>query len=75
MARIPNRRRSSSPTNAILLMYGVEPTLDAWLDLNGVSDVYDAELLEVIPVEFRDEYEERLRLSRTMIGNSQNRLR
>jgi hypothetical protein len=26
-------------------MHGVEPTLDAWLNFNGVSDVYDAELL------------------------------
>jgi hypothetical protein len=44
-------------------MRGIEPTLDAWLDLNDVSVVYDAELLEVIPAEFRDEYEERLRLN------------
>jgi len=32
-------------------VYGTEPTLDAWLDFNGVSDVYDAELIEVIPAE------------------------
>ena len=44
-------------------MRGIEPTLDAWLDFNNVSDVYDAELLEVIPVEFCDAYEERLRLN------------
>jgi len=44
-------------------MYGTEPTLDAWLEFNGGADVYDAELLEVIPVEFRDQYEDRLSLS------------
>jgi hypothetical protein len=63
MALIAINRRSSNPTNAILLMYGIEPTLDTWLDFNCVSDVYDAELLEVIPAEFRDEYEDRLRLN------------
>ena len=57
------KRHSSNPTISVLLMYGVEPTLDAWLDFNGVSDVYDAELLEVIPEEFRDEYNDRLRLN------------
>jgi hypothetical protein len=57
------RRHSSSPTIAVLQMYGVEPTLEAWLDFNGVSDVYDAELLEVIPEEFHDEYNDRLRLN------------
>lgn len=57
------KRHSSNPTISILLRYGIEPTLDAWLDFNGVSDVYDAELLEVIPAEFRDEYEDRLRLN------------
>lgn len=57
------RRHSSSPTIAVLQMYGVDPSLDAWLDFNGVSDVYDAELLEVVPEEFRDEYYDRLRLN------------
>lgn len=57
------RRHSSNPTIAVILKYGTEPTLDAWLDFNGVADVYDAELLEVIPAEFRDEYEDRLRLN------------
>ena len=56
------RRYLSNATIAVLLMHGIEPTLDAWLDFNGVSDVYDAELLEVIPPEFCDEYSERLRL-------------
>jgi hypothetical protein len=60
--RIP-RRNSNNPTLAVLEMYGIEPTLDAWLEFNSVSDVYDAELLEVIPVELRDEYEDRLRLN------------
>jgi hypothetical protein len=63
MARMSINRRSSNPTIAVLLMHGIEPTLDAWLDFNGVSDVYDAELLEVIPSEFCDEYEDRLRLN------------
>jgi len=57
------RKRSSSPTIAVLKMYGVEPSLDAWLDFNDVSDVYDAELLEVVPEEFYDEYYNRLRLN------------
>lgn len=63
MARIPTNRDSCNPTNAVLRMHGIEPTLDAWLDFNGVSDVFDAELLEVIPAEFCDEYESRLRLN------------
>ena len=50
------KRHSSNPTISVLLMHGTEPTLDAWLEFNGVTDVYDAELLEVIPEEFRDEY-------------------
>lgn len=45
---------------------GGEETLDNWLRWNlldpGDSDSYDAELLEIIPDEFQDEYEERLRL-------------
>lgn len=57
------RRHWSDPTIAVMLRYGIEPTLDAWLDFNGVADVYDAELLEVIPAEFCDEYEDRLRLN------------
>jgi len=40
-----------------------KPTLDAWLDFNGVSDVCDAELLEFVPAEFGDEYNDRLRLN------------
>jgi hypothetical protein len=57
------KRHSRNPTISVLLRYGTEPTLDAWLEFNGVADVYDAELLEVIPAEFRDEYEDRLRLN------------
>ena len=57
------RRYSNNPTIAVLLEHGIEPTLDAWLDFNGVSDVYDAELLEIIPPEFCDEYHDRLRLN------------
>jgi hypothetical protein len=54
----------NSPTIDVLLAAGLEPTLDAWLEMNDASGVYDAELLEVIPQEFglRDEYEDRLRL-------------
>jgi hypothetical protein len=47
----------------VLLAHGIEPTLDAWLDFNGVRGVYDAELLEIIPPEFCDEYNDRLRLN------------
>jgi hypothetical protein len=62
-AYIAKKSRSHSPTIDVLSFYGVEPTLDSWLEINGVTDTFDAELLEVIPtVEFRDEYEERLRL-------------
>jgi hypothetical protein len=34
------KHHSSNPTIAVLLEYGIEPTLDAWLDFNGVSNVY-----------------------------------
>jgi len=57
------KRYSNNPTIAVLLAHGIEPTLDAWLAFNGVSDVYDAELLEIIPPEFCDEYNDRLRLN------------
>jgi len=57
------RRYSNNPTIAVLLEHGIEPTLDGWLDFNGVSDVYDAELLEIIPPEFCNEYNARLRLN------------
>ena len=55
----------NSPTIDVLLAAGMEPTLDAWLEMNEAVGVYDAELLEVIPEEFglRAEYEDRLRLN------------
>lgn len=55
------RNMTKNPTTAALLAAGIEPTLDAWLSFNEASDVLDAELLEIIPVEFREEYEDRLR--------------
>jgi len=42
---------------------GVEPTLDDWLSASDCDNTFDAELLEVIPAEFREEYEDRLRLN------------
>jgi len=60
MARIPEH--PTSPTNTVLLAHGRKPTLDLWLSMNGVENVFDAELLEVLPVEFRSEYEDLLRL-------------
>ena len=38
-------------------------TLDDWLSASNCDDTFDAELLEVIPAEFRDEYEERCHLN------------
>lgn len=38
-------------------------TLDDWLSASNCDDTFDAELLEVIPAEFRDECEERCRLN------------
>jgi hypothetical protein len=38
-------------------------TLDDWLSASDCDDTFDAELLEVVPSEFRAEYESRLRLN------------
>jgi hypothetical protein len=57
------KRHSSNPIISVLLMYGTKPTLNAWLEFNGVADVHDTELLEVIPAEFRDKYGGRLCLN------------
>jgi hypothetical protein len=46
-----------------MLLAGIEPTLDHWLDMNNSLGVYDAELLEIMPVQFRQEYEDRLRFN------------
>ncbi len=50
-----------SPTLALMKEYGIEATLDNWLEFNGVEDVLDPELLDVLPAELCDEYERRLR--------------
>lgn len=54
-----------SPTRALLREYVSDPTLDDWLNFNGVSECLDDELLDVIPSEFADEYAARVRVSRT----------
>lgn len=51
-----------SPTIAALEAAGITPTLTEWLAFNEATDVFDAELLESLPVEFHDEYIDRLRL-------------
>jgi hypothetical protein len=53
---------TNSPTIDVLLAAGIEPTLDEWLAFNEATDTFDAELLESLPVEFHDEYIDRLRL-------------
>jgi hypothetical protein len=45
-----------NPTLALLREGGIQPTLDDWLEFNGVEDELDAELLDVLPAEFCDEY-------------------
>jgi len=40
-----------------------EPTLDDYLNASDCDNTFDAELLEVIPAEFRAEHEDRLRLN------------
>jgi len=52
-----------SPLVMLLRESGVEPTLDDWLSASDCDNTFDAELLEVIPAEFREEYEDRLRLN------------
>ena len=52
-----------SATISVLLAAGVEPTLDKWLEFNDATEVFDAELLEILPVEFHSDYEDRLRLN------------
>jgi hypothetical protein len=53
-----------SPTLALMREHGIEPTLDNWLEFNGVADVLDGELLDALPAEFRDEYRKRIRARR-----------
>lgn len=54
---------TKSPTIAVLLAAGIEPTLDKWLAFNEATDTFDAELLDILPVEFRSDYEDRLRFN------------
>ena len=56
-------KKPKDPTLAAIRAAGINPTLEKWLEWNGVSDAYDAELLEVLPTEFREEYEDWLRLN------------
>ncbi|HZW96104.1 MAG TPA: hypothetical protein VFF64_24375 [Candidatus Eremiobacteraceae bacterium] len=56
-------KHKGDPTLAAIRRAGITPTLEKWLEWNWVTDVYDAELLEVLPVEFREEYEDWLRLN------------
>jgi hypothetical protein len=56
-----------NPTLALLREGGIDqPTLDDWLEFNGVEDELDAELLEVLPAELCDEYVARLRHNNEM---------
>ena len=52
-----------SPLVMLLRESGVEPTLDDYLSASDCDDTFDAELLEVIPAEFREEFKHRLRLN------------
>lgn len=56
----------SDPTVAAIRHAGSVATLDAWLLKNFIdpADAPDAELLEVIPAEFREEYEKRFEKQR-----------
>jgi hypothetical protein len=56
-------KKESSPLTDVLEFYGVEMTLTEWLAFNDATDIFDAELLESLPVEFHDEYIDRLRLN------------
>jgi hypothetical protein len=62
MSKKKSESYQQSATIAALEAAGIEPTLDTWLSFNEASGVLDAELLETLPEEFRDEYEDRLRL-------------
>jgi hypothetical protein len=57
------RRDRRSPLLCLLAESGVEPTLDDYLEASGAGDILDAELLDVIPAEFAEEYRDRCRLS------------
>ena len=62
---VAQRPTSPEATLDVLRELGIEhPTLQDWLEFNGVEDDTDAELLDVIPPEFADEYMERVRRRR-----------
>jgi len=61
VAKKKSRSYQNSPTIAALEAAGVEPTLDAWLEWNEVTE-FSYELLESLPEEFHDEYCDLVRL-------------
>jgi hypothetical protein len=67
---------SDNPTLACLRELGIgQPTLDDWLEFNGVEDCLDAELLDVLPAELCDEYVARLRHYNEMNRRYEQRMR
>ena len=54
---------SDSPTIDVLLAAGIEPTLDAWLAFNEATGTFDAELLDILPTQFHEEYIERCKMN------------
>ena len=62
LKRFRNGVYLNSPTIDVLLAAGLEPTLDAWLEMNEAAETFDYELLESLPAEFHDEYIDRVRL-------------
>ena len=58
-------REARSPLLMLLEESG-EVTLDDYLEASGTGEVLDAELLDVIPASFAEEYEFRLRLNATL---------
>ncbi len=66
----PKRLEAPDPILELLREAGIEhPTLQDWLDANGIEgdDADDAELLEILPAEFADEFMERVRRRRRSI--------
>lgn len=56
---------TESPLLALLHEDSTEPvTLDDWLNASGCEDVFDAELLDVVPEEFESEYRDRIKTFR-----------
>lgn len=63
MSKRKSKSYRQSPTIAALESAGIEPTLDGWLAFNEATDTFDAELLDILPVEFHSDYEDRLRFN------------